>query len=338
MDRSFQIPFVRIGSAKVPKIILGCMPFLGESYQGQEKNRLYAQRFQEPKNLKGLILKAIFEYGITAMAAVPANAGFLATSLLKVVKEVEDSYRIRLAIAPCISLKLRLGSEPVDDYRRWVTYFYQASRNLEKEGFQGKERLLAKYLKDPILLTRPGWERRFPQALEGLSPYGKEEAYRLEFDEASVREALKSLEGYNILFVEPGSETDFLVAMERFDLLEALIKLLRILGFENILFGIHHAGRTIPALEASCLPFQGYVTPVNRIGALMLPSQEEALKAIKASSKPIVAIKPLAGGRIRPDEAFRYVFKDVGVDSCMIGVASEEELDEDMEAALKFVS
>ncbi|MBS7610077.1 hypothetical protein KEJ36_03720 [Candidatus Bathyarchaeota archaeon] len=338
MDRSFPIPSVRIGSKKVPRIILGCMPFLGESYQGQEKNLLYAQRFQEPKNLKGIILKGIFEYGITAMAAVPANTGFLATSLLKVVKEIEDFYRISLALAPCISLRLRLGSKPVDDYRRWVTYFHQASRNLEKEDFQGKERLLLKFLKDPILLTRPGWERRFPEALEGLSPYGKEESYSLDFDEASLREALKSLEGHEILFVEPGSETDFLVAMERFDLLEALMKLLRSLGFENILFGIHHAGRTIPALEASGLPFQGYVTPVNRIGALMLPSQEEALKAIKASSKPIVAIKPLAGGRIRPGEAFSYVFKDVGVDACMIGVASEEELDEDLEAALKFIN
>jgi hypothetical protein len=331
------IPIIKVGSEEVPRIILGCMPFLGESYQGPERNRLYAQRFQEPNNLRSIILKAFFNYGIHALAAVPGNACSLAASLLKVVKEIEDSYRIRLSLTPCISIRLRLGSEPVDEYRRWVTYFHLASKDYRKEGFQGKQELLQKFLRDPLLLSRPGWERRFSEALTRLSPYGKEAAERLDYDEDSIRNALKTLNGYRILFVEPGSEIDFLVAMERFDRIEALLKLLKTLGFENVFFGVHHAGRTIPALEASGLHFHGYVTPVNRIGALMLPSQEEALKAIKDSSKPIIAIKPLAGGRIRPQEAFSYVFKEVGIDACMVGVASERELEEDLEAAAKFV-
>lgn len=274
----------------------------------------------------------------SSLATVPATSGPLAASLLKVVGGIEASYGVRLFLAPCISLKLRIGSKTVDEYRRWVTYFHRSSENRREEGVsQEKESLLERYLNDPILLTRPGWRGRFSEALRTLNPYGIEEARELGFEEASVREALKTLEGYGILFIEPGSETDFLVAMERLDLLEALLGLLEDLGFENVLLGVHHAGRTIPALEASGLCFQGYVTPVNRMGAMMLPSQREALKAIKASSRPVVAIKPLAGGRIRPREAFEYVFKEVGVDACMVGVASEEELEEDLEAARKAI-
>ena len=51
-----------------------------------------------------------------------------------------------------------------------------------------------------------------------------------------------------------------------------------------------------------------------------------------------MAIKPLAGGRISPRRAFEFLYKDLGVDVCVIGVASESEIDEDIPLALEILS
>jgi hypothetical protein len=151
-----------------------------------------------------------------------------------------------------------------------------------------------------------------------------------------VRSRLDSLQGFDVLFVEPGSETDFLAASGRLDLLNGLIEWIRgTCGYEVIL-GTHHAGTTIPILEESGISFHGYVTPVNQLGVMMFPTQHVALDAIKNASKPVIAIKPLAGGRIPARQAFQYVYEIAGVDSCMVGVSSEEELDTDLHVARKW--
>ncbi|MDQ1281526.1 MAG: hypothetical protein QG670_2791 [Thermoproteota archaeon] len=144
---------------------------------------------------------------------------------------------------------------------------------------------------------------------------------------------IKSLEDFKILLAEPGSEVDFLAITNRLDLLDDFAAILRDFLKCSIVLATHHAGTTIPILEASSLNFNGYVTPVNTLGALMLPTQEDAEKAIKDSKKPIIAIKTLAGGRIKPRDAFKYVYKKMKVDACMVGIASEEEADEDLKEA-----
>jgi len=133
--------------------------------------------------------------------------------------------------------------------------------------------------------------------------------------------------------VEPGSETDFLAASGRLDLLNGLVEWIRgTYGYEVIL-GTHHAGSTIPILEESGIRFHGYVTPINQLGVMMFPTQRLALEERKNAKKPVIAIKSLAGGRILPKQAFHYVYEIAGVDSCMVGVGSDEELDTDLNAA-----
>jgi len=46
---------------------------------------------------------------------------------------------------------------------------------------------------------------------------------------------------------------------------------------------------------------------------------------VRATNRAVIAIKPLAGGRIEPREALRYVYGDQGICFCMIGVGSESE-------------
>ena len=51
----------------------------------------------------------------------------------------------------------------------------------------------------------------------------------------------------------------------------------------------------------------------------------------------IIGIKSFAGGRIKPEEALNYVYNDVKVDSCMIGVGSIKEAEEDFKKARRIL-
>jgi len=71
---------------------------------------------------------------------------------------------------------------------------------------------------------------------------------------------------------------------------------------------------------------------------MMFPTQQESEDAIKNATKPVIAIKPFAGGRIRPKDAFGYVYDKLEIKSCMIGVGSEKELDDDVSSAVEILN
>ena len=48
---------------------------------------------------------------------------------------------------------------------------------------------------------------------------------------------------------------------------------------------------------------------------------------------PVLAIKPMAGGRTLGHQAFEYVFDEVGVDGCMFGMGTVDQVRETATAA-----
>ena len=72
---------------------------------------------------------------------------------------------------------------------------------------------------------------------------------------------------------------------------------------------------------------------MNSMGVMMFPSRDSAVEAIRAAKKPVIAIKPLAGGRLKPTEALEHIYRKMGIDFCMIGVGSEREAEEDFSIA-----
>lgn len=323
-----KVPLIKVGATLVPKIMLGHLPFVGQSYQGREKDEDFLRRFSDPKNIIRVIAKAAREYGLTAMSVAPNTLEGPSHILLRAIKEAIKSVGIEIAVAPCLSIPLKVDDRPIDDYRRWLTYLdYEVS-------VAGKE-VLNRYINDPILLCRPRWRENFIYALTGASPYSDDELKKLRVDYGRLREVLRSLEGFKVMFIEPGSEVDFLALTGKLDLLEELISFLKDKVSKTVVLGTHHAGMTIPILDEAKIKFDGYLTPVNKLGVMMFPTEELALRGVEATSKVIIAIKTMAGGRVPPREAFQYVFKEVGVEACMIGVGSEEELDEDVKEALK---
>ena len=321
------LPLQKIGDMPVPRLILGHLPFIGESYQGPETNREYTTRFSDIKNTVKIMRIAVEKYGLTVTAAgITPNNG-LTSLFFEAIKETEKLTDTEIAIIPCIQIPLTIHGKPVDTYRRWLTY-YEIERHTS-----GKEPL-NKYLEDPVLQCRRDWKAKFKENLQYSKPYRRKELKDLKIDYERLDRELAILEDFNILFAQLGSETDFLTMTNKLDLLETLVDHVRSRYGHRVLLGVHHAGITIPKLENSRIKFDGYVTPINRIGVMMFPTRGIALEAIKATKMPIIAIKPLAGGRIKPREALEHIYREVGIDFCMIGVGSESEAEEDFSTAL----
>ena len=107
----------------------------------------------------------------------------------------------------------------------------------------------------------------------------------------------------------------------RFDLIRKYLSFLR-QRFQNVITSVHHAGVTIPLLETEGIHVDAYLTAVNQPGSMMFPTRDLALDAIRQAEKPVIAIKPLAGGRYLGGQAFDYVFNEVGVAATMFGMGT----------------
>jgi len=325
-----RFPLLKMGDVLVPRLVLGHLPFVGESYQGSSRNLEYTTRFSDMKNTVRILRLAVERYGVTVAAAGIGDENKLGELLFKAIRETERTTRREIAIIPCVQIPLKILGKPVDVYRRWLTYYEIEKRETDRE-------LLSKYLEDPVLQCRSGWRPKFEEALRISKPYGRREIEALQIDRERLDASVSFLRGFNVLFFELGSETDFLAMTGRTDLLASLIGHIRERFGYRVILGVHHAGSTIPVLEESKIEFDGYVTPINRLGVMMFPTPNTALQAIRSSQKPIIAIKPLAGGRIPPRHALEYVYKELGIDSCMIGVGSESEAEEDFSTALEIL-
>lgn len=93
----------------------------------------------------------------------------------------------------------------------------------------------------------------------------------------------------------------------------------------------HIPGTSIPKLDK--LGFEAYLTPLNPLGYGMKPDFESTLEAIRNTKKSIIAIKPLAAGKLVPDTSlFKFIFEYA--DSIAVGAVSENEMAETYSQAL----
>lgn len=302
------------------QLILGHMPLVGTSYQSPERDQEYREKFSNPKAMRNVV-DAALRKGIKKFAAASPSSSPLAPLHLQVLKDVVNEGH-DIETIPCIGIPVRLEGNEVNAFRRWATYLA-----VEEHTHKGLRQL---YLEDPILNFRPGWRNGLPAS----KPYHDNDFQRLKIDWRRLEVDLDELVDLPVSHIEPGSETDFLAMTGRLDLLGELVDRIGERGFGSVLFGVHHAGETIPRLDEDLDGFNGYVTPMNPLGVMMFPTRYSAEKAIRGSERAIYAIKPLAGGRVEPEKAFKYVF-GFEVEGCMIGCASVTEVEVDFKAALE---
>lgn len=301
-------------------IILGHMPFVGISYQSRKKDEEYRERFSEMSTTQNIIEEAI-RFGVHRFAAATLHSSPLSPNHLHVLRLIiNEGHNIELF--PCVEIPLKLGHDEVDAYRRWATYAHIESRLCREV----KQRMI----NDPILNFRDGWKDK----LTAGRPYKEENFRKLVIDWERIDNDLQFFAELPVCHIEFGSETDFLAMAGRFDLLGELVDKAKDSGFQNVLFGVHHAGVTVPILNDNLEGYRGIVTPLNSLGIMMFPTKLLAERAIRSVKKAIYAIKPLGGGRISPEKAFAYVFS-FDVESCMVGVCSISELKENLKVAME---
>jgi hypothetical protein len=95
----------------------------------------------------------------------------------------------------------------------------------------------------------------------------------------------------------------------------------------------HRPGMTIPRVE-EMEEVEIILCPFNKAGRFMEPSEASTLQAIERSSKQIIAIKPLAAGRVSPQEGLSYLADKVA--GFAVGIGSKEEAGQTFAAADDF--
>lgn len=93
----------------------------------------------------------------------------------------------------------------------------------------------------------------------------------------------------------------------------------------------HQPWKTLPKLREVDVDF--VMAPVNKLGYMMGPRPEETLQLSSSLKLPIIAIKPLAAGELKPAEAFDFL--RARVDAVAVGIASKDELAETWQAVKK---
>lgn len=61
---------------QIARLILGHLPFLGESYQRESKHRQYARRFSKIENTINILTKAVEECEVTVLGQLPPRQAF----------------------------------------------------------------------------------------------------------------------------------------------------------------------------------------------------------------------------------------------------------------------
>ena len=108
--------------------------------------------------------------------------------------------------------------------------------------------------------------------------------------------------------------------------IEGWIKEIRA-GGSSTAAATHYPGATIEDIDNAGFDFDVYLAPLNPVGYAMEPDYESTLKALETTDKQVIAIKPLAAGRLKPTQSvFEFIYKYA--DSVSVGITSEAEMEE----------
>lgn len=317
------VPTRRVGNVEVPRLIMGIHPYDGCSYQNPDRDAQNGRAFSQVSAVSDVIRCAVEEGGVTAVQ-VDHMLPVLDRLHLQAVWETQRATQTEIGLVAFILIPVMLDGEQTTFSPRSHATFYAHNERMAGDAFREHIRT------DPIVRYNIGDGELVTS--ETVKPYTEEEASRFEIDYGILEQYLGFFAGCDILVADPGTEMDLLAMMGRFDLIRDYVGFLRE-RFGTVITSVHHAGVTLPLLEQENIPVDGYLTTVNQPGTFMFPTRDHAIDAIKNASKPVIAIKPMAGGRYLGHQAFDYVFNDVGVAASMFGMGTVDQVRETMGAA-----
>ena len=319
------IPTTAIGQVEIPRLIMGIHPYDGCSYQHKERDEENFRTFSRTERVAEVLRYAVEEGGITAVQ-VDHMLPELDRLHLQAIWETQERTATQIGMVAYILIPVTLDGEIVSYSERAHSTFYERNEALAGDAFRDH------FHRDEIIRYNLGGTFDGIVTPRTVAPYSEEDAARFEIDYGILEQYLGFFAGCEILIADPGAEIDLLAMTGRFDLIREYLAFLR-QRFDTVITSVHHAGVTLPLLEAENIPGDGYLTTVNAPGTFMFPTRDMAIDAIKNASKPVIAIKPMAGGRYLGHKAFEYVFDEVGVQASMFGMGTLDQVRETTQAA-----
>jgi hypothetical protein len=333
------VPVVRVGKVDLQCLEVGGNPFHGISYIDPRTADALRRRFSEPCRLEEVIGEALRQ-GVATVSISPRcyDAEFNSIFFDAIRSAAEAGGCVEMSVVPWMNIEHALEFPAGLDREAVFAALCSASAGLS--GLDA-DQFSARFLGDPLLdgisryerllpdLGRSGLERVWARmrSSSGSSGGGGLDETVVRFRGEVVRRELDELpfDMFRVPMARPGGHvTDALVALGRLDILGEYADVIRE-RVPSVMFSTHFSGVSVPLLDDSGAGCDGYVVPVNRLGALMWPTKGEVEATVTRARRPIFAIKPLAGGYAVGRESFDYVFGDVGVDGALVGVSSVEE-------------
>jgi len=117
---------------------------------------------------------------------------------------------------------------------------------------------------------------------------------------------------------------------------EGVVKMIR---ERNMVPGLStHMPESIVFADESGLDVETYISIYNAMGFLMQVEVDWVAKIISRAKKPVIAIKPMAAGHIRPFQALAFVWNTIREkDMVAVGTMSPDEAEELIELSLGFI-
>ena len=257
------VPTTQIGQAEIPRLIMGIHPYDGCSYQNKERDADNLSAFSRVDPVADVLRCAVEEGGITAVQ-VDHMLPKLDRLHLQAIWEAEQQTDTQIGMVAYILIPITLDGEMVSYSQRAHSTFY--GRNEEVGGDDFRQH----FHSDKIIRYNLGDTFDGIVTPATVPPYSEADAARFEIDYGILEQYLGFFAGCDILIADPGAEVDLLAMTGRFDLIREYLAFLR-QRFDTVITSVHHAGITIPLLEAENIPVDGYLTTVNAPGTFMFP-------------------------------------------------------------------
>lgn len=321
-----KFPVTEIAGRRIPRIVLGQHPYDGTTYTSLDRDLQYLKKWKDLQSMVEMMKPIVQRFGLTTSREVPSDTDLSRwhrEALRTTMKELDTE------------IALVLGSNLPTNVRPDIDgYLYRLSYKLAGEEF------LRAWRADPIV--RYSFERRketeaelgrFAEKAAALPVVSPPEWKKVEVDYEKLDGVLNLYRDFNVPIFSSTATFEFLVLSQRFDDLQKIADLIRN-RIGSFFLATHYAGVIIPLVEQAGLRVDGYSSPVNEAGIYMFPTKTLAVQAIRGTRRPVIAIKPLGGGRVQPRRAFRYLFHEVGIPVVMVGIGNMREAEETFSAAM----
>jgi hypothetical protein len=328
--KASKFPIIEIAGKKIPRVVLGQHPYDGTTYTSWKRDQEYRRRWNGPQSMVEMMKPIVQRFGLTASREVPTDS--------ELSRWHQEALRITMEKLN-VEIALILGTAlPTSRRPETAEYLYRLSYELAGEEFSKTWR------NDPI--TRYRLERRkgSEEDLDIFARKGMEtplsppsEWSSIEVDYEKLDAMMDRYRDFNVPIFASNAAFEFFILARRYDELQRVVKRIRD-RFGVFLLGTHYAGIIIPMVEEAGVDVDGYLTPVNAEGIHMFPTQKLAVEAIYNAGKPVVAIKPLGGGRVHPSKAFKYLFNKLNVQATMVGIGSMGEAEETFASAVEVIN